>query len=71
MYIYIYIIYIKTNANFKCVTSNFKYMNKKTHTIYRNHKHFSSFQKLCHLCHIDKAYEKERNICGFNKLCVF
>ena len=46
----------------------FKYMNKKTHTVYKNHKHFSSFQKLCH---IDKAYEKKRNICGFNKLCFF
>ena len=43
-------------------------MNKKTHTVYKNHKHFSSFQKLCH---IDKAYEKKRNICGFNKLCFF
>ena len=52
MYIYIYIniyIYIYIYI-YKIPTLNVRietYINKKTHKIYSNYKHFSSFQKLC------------------------
>ena len=52
--------------NILCIYIYILYIIYYIYIIY--YKYLSSFQKLCH---IDKASEKKRNICNFNKFCMF